>query len=318
MAERMVLSDGNGVALGTGSNPLKVSSLTSATGNTYYVVPVGEAWYADFLAQRQMTYPDGSVAVYGDTCSTGSTGTGDGIAAAIAACVSKRCDTVVVFGNYTLTNPIVLDKDGMTFKCMNSNNTMTTNQTQFRFYGGTGSGGTLTGNLACINVTNLRITIDGIRMIVTSIDYPWGIQSLSHVNSGLCIRNCHVTMAGTNTGVALKFTTQAHLTTVENCMFLGNNDSDRMNTGIYCAAGSLKSHFKDIYINHCDFGVYDTGSVDCLWERITIGSGNVTGGFYLPGVTSALIDSRNFATIEGTITAQNIKSADVTTGAYYV
>ena len=73
-------------------------NVNDTVGNVYYVIQKSKAFYNTFIASHQMTYQDGSVAVYGDD------GDGLGIQAAINACKGGRNDYVLVgTGNYNLT-----------------------------------------------------------------------------------------------------------------------------------------------------------------------------------------------------------------------
>lgn len=272
-------------------------NVQSVSGNVYYVVPTTETWYAAFLSARQETYTDGTAAIRGDA------GNGLQIQAAIDSCVAKRGDKVVVFGSYTLTNPLLLNKEGMTLCGMNPNNTTTGGQTSITLAQGSGAGGTGVGALAALNISKSKITIENLRITATHVDYPWGIQSLTNVNSQLCIRNVYVLVNGGNTGTALKFTTAASGSMFENLRLYGGASS-KMNQGILFNAGSAKCHFKNIYIGNTEGqGIYNAGSVDDIYENIVIESTCATGT-EITGATSCIINSRNFATAEGVSTAK--------------
>lgn len=76
-------------------------------GNVYYVIKSAETFYDRFIEKHQGTYPDGSVIVHADA------GTGDGIQAALDACVANRNDYVIVNpseGDYDLTVALTLSK----------------------------------------------------------------------------------------------------------------------------------------------------------------------------------------------------------------
>jgi len=72
-------------------------------GNVYWVIQSSKTFYNRFVSSHMFLYPDGSKSVYSDA------GTGDGIAAAIAACKGGRNDYVIVgTGTYALTAALSL------------------------------------------------------------------------------------------------------------------------------------------------------------------------------------------------------------------
>ena len=83
-------------------------------GNVYYVIKSSEAYYDQFIADRQGEYGDGSLIVHSDA------GTGDGIQTALDACVANRNDYVVVQpsqADYDLTATLTLSKKAVHLIC---------------------------------------------------------------------------------------------------------------------------------------------------------------------------------------------------------
>jgi hypothetical protein len=87
-----------------------------ALGNVYYVIKTNEAYYSQFLKDRQGTYPDGSAIVYGAAPASCQTA----IQAALDACVEGRGDRVYLQASdsdYDITAVITLSKKGVHLLC---------------------------------------------------------------------------------------------------------------------------------------------------------------------------------------------------------
>ncbi len=83
-------------------------------GNVYRVIKTSEAYYARFIEDFQGEYSDGSLIVHADD------GSGDGIQAALDACVANRNDYVIVQpsqSDYDLTAVLTLSKKSVHLLC---------------------------------------------------------------------------------------------------------------------------------------------------------------------------------------------------------
>jgi hypothetical protein len=85
-------------------------------GNAYYVIKTNEAYYNQFVQDRQGNYSDGSEIVYGATAASSHTA----IQAALDACVEGRNDYVIVMpsdSDYDLTAVLTLSKKSVHLIC---------------------------------------------------------------------------------------------------------------------------------------------------------------------------------------------------------
>ena len=265
-----------------------IKSLPMTFGKVFFVLNSTDTYgIAEFSAQ----FPndsDGVPRVYIGTTETP-------IQAAIDACVSGRGDVVYIFGSFTITTPILVNKKGISIIGGNAKGT------------NTGGNTSITSNVnasAVFTVSVDDVLMSDIRMTCgTGTGTVIGIDMSDVALNNCTFRNMRIVKSGgtDNSGIAIKAGSPTSCT-FEDILIEGASGKEWA-SGLLIVAGNglLVKGLHVCGVNAT--GVTDAASTMSVFRELVIYS-DVGVGTEITGATSCIINTRNFATSEGTSTAK--------------
>jgi len=253
----------------------------SNPGNVYWVIHSSKAFYQDFYDTHQVQYSDGSWAVHPDA------GTGDGIAAAIAACKGGRNDSVLVMpGSYQLTAALTMaGKSSVHLIAVN---------------GGGCEVGTVgavllqqTGNFACVIMESYG-ELSGFQLInkagypavtaATGIWRPNIHNNYFHMVQGTA---CNI-IAGTGSGFSHGFICNNKFQT-----WVGGSITTAINIATTATGVTISNNHILNYSGTMDTGISVNDAKQCLISDNIIsdcgGAGTITVGIYMAAATGNIL-----------------------------
>ena len=265
-----------------------IKSLPMTFGKVFFVLNNTDTYGIAEFSNEFPKDSDGVPRVYVGTDETP-------IQAAIDACVGGRGDVVYIFGSFTITTPILVNKKGISIIGGNAKNTTT---------GGNTSITSAVNASAIFTVSVDDVVMSDIRMTCSSgTGTVIGIDLSGTALSNCVFRNMRILKSsGTdNNGIAIKAGSPTSCT-FEDILIEGASGKEWA-SGLLIVAGTglLVQRLHVCGVNAT--GITDATSDSCVYRELVIGS-DVGVGTEITGASSVIINSRNFAASEGTSTAK--------------
>ena len=264
-----------------------IKSLPMTFGKVFFVLNSTDTYGIAEFSHEFPVDSDGVPRVYIGTDETP-------IQAAIDACVGTRGDIVYIFGSFTITTPILVNKKGISVLGGNAKQTK---------MGGNTSITSAVNASAVFTVSVDDVVMSDIRMTCSSgTGTVIGIDLSGTALSNCVFRNMRILKSAgdDNAGIAIKAGSPTSCT-FEN-LSIESTTAKEWASGLLIVAGTGLL-VKDVYVNGVNAtGITDATSTSCVYRELVIGN-DVGVGTEITGTSSCIINSRNFAASEGTSTA---------------